>query len=225
MPTPRGLMSKIRQAPQLLADSGPSMRQVAAALGVGKATFSEIARHARDAGVAWPLAGTLSDDELQARLYPPPRSRSSTRRAHDCATLHQELERQGLTLQLLWEQCRTHCGDGAGDAAYRYSAFCDGYRARVERQQRSMRPVHPGGERMFVDYAGHTVPVVGPPTSGGIRRRLARPDHRHAGVHRRRAPAAGTRPAPRADRQPRRPRVKLAESGRTHAFKSPPTGP
>ena len=77
MPTPRVLMSKIRQALQLLAgDSGLSMRQVAAALGVSKTTVSEIALYARDAGVDWPLASTLSDDELQARLYPPPRPRS-----------------------------------------------------------------------------------------------------------------------------------------------------
>ena len=69
MPTPRVLMSKIRQALQLLADSGLSMRQVASAPGVSKTTVSEIAMYARDAGVDWPLASTLSDDELQARLY------------------------------------------------------------------------------------------------------------------------------------------------------------
>ncbi len=57
MPTPRVLMSKIRQALQLLAgDAGLSLRQVAAALGVSKTTISEIALYARDAGVDWPLA-------------------------------------------------------------------------------------------------------------------------------------------------------------------------
>ena len=79
MPTPRVLMSKIRQTLHLLADSGLSMRQVAAALGISKTTVSDIAMYARDAGVDWALASTLSDDELQARLYPPPRPRSSTR--------------------------------------------------------------------------------------------------------------------------------------------------
>ena len=165
MPTPRVLMSKIRQALRLLADAGLSMRQVAAALGVSKSTVSEIAMYARDAGVDWPLATTLSDDELQARLYPPPRPRSSTRQEPDYAVLHQELKRPGVTLQLLWEEYRA----GAGDAAYRYSAFCEKYRAWVKRQKRSMRQVHPGGERLFVDYAGQTVPVVDP-VSGEIRR-------------------------------------------------------
>ena len=116
MPTPRVLMSKIRQALQVLTgDAGLSMRQVAAALGVSKTTVSEIAMFARDAGVDWALASTLSDDELQAKLYPPPRPRSSTRLEPEYAALHHELKRPGVTLQLLWEEYRARCGDRAGD--------------------------------------------------------------------------------------------------------------
>jgi len=165
MPTPRVLMSKIRRTLQLLADSGLSARQVAAALGISKTTVSEIAMYARDAGVDWPLASALSDDELQARLYPLPRPRSSTRSEPDYAALHQELKQAGVTLQLLWQEYRS----GAGEQAYRYSAFCDKYRAWAKRLKRSMRQVHPGGERLFVDYAGQTVPVVDA-SSGEIRR-------------------------------------------------------
>ncbi len=164
MPTPRVLMSKIRQVLRL-ADSGLSKRQIAAALGVGKTTVGEIALYARDAGIDWAMAASLTDDELQSRLYPVPRPRTSTRQEPDHAALHQELKRPGVTLQLLWEEYRA----GAGDAAYRYSAFCDKYRAWVKRQKRSMRQVHPGGERLFVDYAGQTVPVVDA-ASGEIRR-------------------------------------------------------
>jgi transposase len=163
-------MSKIRQALQLLAgDARLSMRQVAAALGVSKTTISEIAMYARDAGVDWPLASTLNDDELQARLYPTPRPRSTTRMEPDYAALHQELKRPGVTLQLLWEEYRAHCGDGPGQQAYRYSAYCEKYRAWAKRLKRSMRQIHPGGERLFVDYAGQTVPVVDAAT-GEIRR-------------------------------------------------------
>ncbi len=165
MPTPRVLMSKIRQALQLLAESGLSTRQVAAALSISKTTVSEIALYARDAGVDWPLAQTLSDEQLQARLYPPPRPRSSTRHEPDYARLHQELKRAGVTLQLLWEEYRAD----AGEQAYRYSAFCEKYRAWAKRLKRSMRQVHPGGERLFVDYAGQTMPVVDVLT-GEIRR-------------------------------------------------------
>ena len=165
MPTPRVLMSKIRQALQLLGHSRLSTRQVATALGISKTTVSEIAMYARDAGVHWPMAGTLSDDELQARLYPPPRPRSSTRQEPDYAGMHLELKRPGVTLQLLWEEYHA----GAGEQAYRYSAFCDKYRGWAKRLKRSMRQIHPGGERLFVDYAGQTIPVVNAVT-GEIRR-------------------------------------------------------
>ena len=150
MPTPRVLMSKIRQALRPLADSGLSMRQVVAAQGVSKSCVSEIAMYVRDVGVDWPLASTLSDDEFQARLYLPPRPRSSTRVEPAYAELHQGLKRLGVTLQLLWEEYSA----GAGGAAYRYSAFFDKYRAWAKRLKRSMRQGHPGGERLFVDYAG-----------------------------------------------------------------------
>lgn len=154
-------MSKIRQALQLLAgDAGLSARQVAAALGVSKTTVSDIAMYARGAGVSWAVATTLSDDELRARLYPPPRPRSSSRAEPDFAALHQELKRPGVTLQLLWDEYRAQCSAAAGPQAYRYSAFCEKYRAWAKRLKRSMRQIHPGGERLFVDYAGQTVPVV-----------------------------------------------------------------
>ena len=165
MPTPRVLMSKIRRTLQLLADAGLSTRQVAAALNISKTTVGEIAMYARDAGVDWPLASTLSDDELQARLYPPPRPRSTHRREPDYPALHQELKRAGVTLQLLWEEYRAD----ADGLAYRYSAFCEKYRAWAKTLKRSMRQTHPGGERLFVDYAGQTVPVVDAST-GEIRR-------------------------------------------------------
>lgn len=157
MPTPRVLMSKIRRALQLLADSGLSTRQVAAALNISKTTVSEIALYARSAGIDWALAASLSDEELQARLYPPPRPRSSQRLEPGYAELHQELKRPGVTLQLLWEEYRARCGE----QAYRYSAFCDKYRAFARGLKRSMRQVHPGGERLFVDYAGQTVSAIG----------------------------------------------------------------
>ena len=102
---------------------------------------------------------------MQARLYPPPRPRGSTRCEPDYAALHQELKRPGVTLQLLWEEYRA----GTAGQAYRYSAFCDKYRTWAKRLKRSMRQIHPGGERLFVDYAGQTVPVVDAST-GEIRR-------------------------------------------------------
>lgn len=77
MPTPRVTMSKLRHTLQLLHGGGLSTRQIGAALGISKSTVSDIASYARAAGVDWALAQTLSDEQLQARLYPPPVARQA----------------------------------------------------------------------------------------------------------------------------------------------------
>jgi transposase len=62
-----------------------------------------------------------------------------------------------VTLQLLWEEYSGRYGA----AAYRRSAFCLIYRRWEKRLKRSMRQRHFAGEKLFVDYAGRTVPILG----------------------------------------------------------------
>lgn len=101
MPTPRVTMSKLRHTLQLLHGGTWSTRQIGAALGISKSTVSEIASYAREAGEDWMLAQTLRDEELQSRLYKPPVARESRQLEPDCAHIHRELRRPGVTLQLL----------------------------------------------------------------------------------------------------------------------------
>ena len=69
---------------------------------------------------------------------------------------NRELRRKNVTLSLLWEEYRAaHPDDGYG-----YSRFCELYRRREGRLSPVMRQHHVAGERVFVDYAGHTVEVV-----------------------------------------------------------------
>jgi transposase len=149
-------MSKIRHTLQLLHSGNLSQRQIGAALGISKSTVSEIASYTRAAGLDWEQAQHLSDEELQARLYRPPVARQSRHLEPDYAHLHGELKRAGVTLQLLWEEYQQqHQG-----AAYKYSAFCEKYQQWAKRLKRSMRQTHEAGDKLFVDYAGQTVPVV-----------------------------------------------------------------
>ena len=46
-------------------------------------------------------------------------------------------------------------------AAYQRSAFCQIYRDWEKRLKRSMRQRHFAGEKLFIDYAGRTVPIYG----------------------------------------------------------------
>ena len=60
-----------------------------------------------------------------------------------------------MTLSLLVEEYR-----GAYPEGYGYSRFCDVYRRWAGRLTPLMRQHHIAGERVFVDYAGTTLPVI-----------------------------------------------------------------
>jgi hypothetical protein len=238
MPTNRITMRQIRQALRLHLEAGLSYAQVALAMGIGKATVGKFVLLARAAGVDWALAQSLSDEELEARLYREAVPRSSHQLEPDYAWIHQELKRAGVTLQLLWEEYQRGLAD-AGLPAYKYTSFCVKYRNWAASLKRSMRQTHIAGERLFVDYAGQTVPVIDA-ASGEIRRaqifvavlgasnytylcvrhrhadrgRLGGRNHRCAGVHRRRAAADRSRPDPCPDRPPRPLRAHAGASGR-----------
>jgi transposase len=73
----------------------------------------------------------------------------------DWATVHRELKRKHVTLQILWDEYIERHPDG-----YRYSRFCELYRGWASRVSVTMRQTHAGGDKLFVDYAGDTVPVI-----------------------------------------------------------------
>jgi transposase len=148
-------MRKIRDVLRLSA-AGMSKRQIATSLGVSATAAGECLRRARRTGLTWPLPEGLTDEALEARLYPPSTVAARDRRPQpDWASVHRELRRPGVTLQLLWEEHRAVHPDGYG-----YSRFCERYRAWEARLTPTMRQSHVAGERMFVDYAGTTLAVI-----------------------------------------------------------------
>ena len=77
----------------------------------------------------------------------------------DWSLLHTELRKKSVTLRLLWVEYRE-----AHPSGYGYSQFCTLYREWAKHLRPSMRLSHKGGEKVFVDYAGQTVPIVDPHT-------------------------------------------------------------
>jgi transposase len=155
MPQERLPMRKIRDVLRLKA-GGSSKRKIAASLGISPTAVGECVRRARRACLSWPLPASLDDETLENRLYPPPAITSKNKRPQpDWPTIHRELKRPGVTLQLIWEEHRAQ-----HPAGYGYSRFCDLYRAWEKRLSPTMRQTHVAGERMFVDYAGTTMEVI-----------------------------------------------------------------
>ena len=140
---------------RLHLQAGLSYGQVGRALGISKSAAGKYVLLARVAGVDWAVAQTLEDEDLEARLYRPALTRASKQPAPDFGLVHQELKRAGVTLMLLWEEYAR-----GNPLAYKYTSFCIKYREFAQRQLRSMRQVHIAGEKLFVDYAGSTVPII-----------------------------------------------------------------
>ena len=156
MPNERISMSKLKQLIGLQG-SNLSVRALSRALGLSVGAVSKYLRAVRRCGIEAAEAEALSEPELELRVFgPAPGAKPGAFVAPDCAWIHGELKRhRHVTLQLLWEEYEGRYGA----AAYRRSAFCQIYRGWEKRLKRSMRQRHFAGEKLFVDYAGRTVPI------------------------------------------------------------------
>ena len=148
-------MRKIKEVLRLKA-SGLSNRKIAQSCGISRPTVGEYLQRAARASVQWPLPDDVTDAALEQQLFPaPPSSAQRDRALPDWAHIKQEMARKNVTLFLLWEEYRANHPNG-----YQYSWFCEHYRRWCGRIDHVMRQDHRAGEKLFVDYAGHTLPVV-----------------------------------------------------------------
>ncbi len=155
MPAKRLSMRKIKEVLRLKAE-GMSNRKIAQSCGVSRPTVGEYLQRASRAGLQWPLPDELSDATLEHQLFPDPPTPAQRDQSYpDWLYTNQELKRKHVTLFLLWEEYRAQHPKG-----YQYSWFCERYREWTGTLDRVMRQDHRAGEKLFVDYAGHTIPVV-----------------------------------------------------------------
>lgn len=157
MPRPRVAMRRIRDILRLTFGEGLSRRQVSLSLNVPFTTVADHVNRARAAGLGWPLPEDLDDAGLEARLFPPVVPSNVQRPLPDWAYVHTELRKKGVTLQLLWVEYREANPDGLG-----YSQFANLYRQWRRHVDVVMRQHHRAGEKLFVDFAGVTIPIYEP---------------------------------------------------------------
>jgi len=153
-------MRKIKETLRLHHDSELGQRPISRCLNISRTTVADYLHRAKVAGLCWPLPEASTDQKLYNLLFPPAAPAPALDRPlPDCPYLHNELKRKGVTLMLLWEEYIAEHPHG-----YRYSYFCDLYRTWARKLKISMRQTHKAGEKLFVDYAGHTLPIVNPHT-------------------------------------------------------------
>jgi len=156
-------MRKVTEVLRLLWAQDRSAREVAKSCQLARSTVKEYERRAQAAGLSWPLPD-VDDATLEGLLFPPPpQVASDDRPVPDWALVDKELRRKGVTRALLWDEYRS-----ANPEGYSYTRYCELFQAWRGVQGRSMRQTHVAGERVFVDYAGQTIPIADP-VSGVVR--------------------------------------------------------
>jgi len=155
MPRERLSMRKVREVLRLKYEQELSNRAVATSCRLSAGSVHDYLQRARVAGLSWPLPEGISDEALDLRLFPPASSLPSDRPAPDWEKVAHELHGKGVTLALLWEEYRSSNPDGYG-----YSRFCELFQHYRGTLDPRMHQIHKAGEKLFVDYAGMTMPVI-----------------------------------------------------------------
>jgi transposase len=163
MATTRLPMRHLREVLRQKLDLKRSHREVARSVGVSNGSVAGAVSRAKTVGLDWPQIQAMGDDELEERLYGPRGGKREGRAVlPDGAYLHVELRKPGVTLQLLHLEYLERHANG-----YRYTRFCAHYNEWLSKQSPTMRQVHHGGEKLFVDYSGKK-PRIADPTTGEV---------------------------------------------------------
>src|SRR3990170_5670638 len=147
-------MRKIREIFRLSLSCGMGNREVARSCGISHTVVNKYLKRAKEASLGYREIEAMDEEQLkrllQDNVKPP-----VLRALPDWEWVHRELKRDGVTLQLLWEEYRESNPDG-----YQPTQFSKYYKMWRGKLELSLRQTHKAGEKMFVDYAGHKVPVI-----------------------------------------------------------------
>jgi len=161
MPQERLSMRKINEILRLKKACHLSNRAIARSCQISHSTVGECLKRAEAAGLGWPLPEGMSEEQLEQLLYPEEEAvlRGPQKPVPDWKQVNEELKKRHVTLALLWDEYRVAYPEGYG-----YSQFCERYSQWVVKLDPPMRQKHVAGEKLYVDYAGDTVPITDPET-------------------------------------------------------------
>jgi transposase len=149
-------MRKIRDLLRLHFDCSLSNKRVGDALGVSKTCVHHALNRFRKSGLSWPLPMDLADSTLEQRLYKNPGDQGMAEALlPDFEHVYRELSRPHVTLKLLFDEYRTQIPTGLSKTAF-YRRF-GAYRKKLSP---TMKMIHKGGDKLFVDYSGDSFEYV-----------------------------------------------------------------
>ncbi|MBI4846348.1 MAG: IS21 family transposase [Candidatus Omnitrophica bacterium] len=149
-------MRKTREILRLGLECGLGFREIARSCNISHPTAKKYLEIAQRIGLSWQHAKDMNEQELYSLLKQ--NQIQSIKRIKqvmpDWPHLHEEIKKKSVTLWLLWQEYKE-----ANPGGYQYSQFREYYRRYKNRLNLSLRQTHKAGEKMFVDYAGQTMPI------------------------------------------------------------------
>ena len=140
-----------------LRSLGYSQRQITASVRSSRNTISDIFQIADENNLNWPLDPAMTDTALQ-ELFCSDRISKSGRREPDYNHIHEELAKDGVTLNLLWSEYCESCYS-EGTVPYMSTQFYDKYSKWARTTKATMRIKHKPGNVIMVDWAGKTLNI------------------------------------------------------------------
>jgi len=145
----RTAMRKLREVLRMHFDNKLSNQQIADALRMSKTNVYNSLSRFKESELTWPIAKDMPDTELEAGIYSGKPLTGKEDILPDVQYIQEELTRPHITLELLWNEYAQDNPQGLSR-----SSFYRHYQSYRKGLSVSMKIIHKGGEKVFVDYSG-----------------------------------------------------------------------
>jgi len=139
-----------------LLGKGMSGREIARTRRIAPQSVKKVREAAEEKGVAWHDVERMGEREVYDLLFPGQAEAESACMQPDYDYVHKELQRDGVTLLILYAELRDQAAE-KGLACKSYGTFCRGYKDYVVAKKVTNHLEHKPGQVMEVDWNGTTM--------------------------------------------------------------------
>lgn len=150
----------VREVIRLIETTNLGNRAIERLTGVSRTTVANYRKRLRKIGLDWPAIEAMNDNEIDLMIRKK-RQQEKDKRPIDTAYYITQIEEdKNVTMDSQWQE---YCLIDP-DTAYSKSTFYHVMRRYKRKLDLSMRQTHRAGEKVFVDFAGTTIPYTNPKT-------------------------------------------------------------
>jgi transposase len=133
-----------------------SQNEIVATINAGKHSVSSVIKIAKERNITYEQVKDLPDKEAYHLFYPDKNNVDDVFYKPDYEMIHNELKKDGVTLQLLYSEYHDEAIENAAFPMGK-TKFYEGYRAHCSKYQLTNRMQHKPGVSCEVDWAGDTM--------------------------------------------------------------------